>query len=168
MGNYIDTVSDALERLDDLGYERGGDDFANHGPMGAEALAVLGFCSEVPNWIDRYRRTMAHLDPPVPRWALDPGDETSWREALGAFDRAGDWEQLFRRLLSERPWTRCCRQLHRCFDRSAIGAVELDHHPTAHQAVRITELPCQIAHQLSSQCSHIASLPIWVSTRPTP
>jgi hypothetical protein len=104
-GNYIDTVTDALERMDDLGFERGGDgDLANHGPMGAEALAVLGFSSEVPHWICRYRRGMEHNDPPTPRWKIDPLDETSWGPALGAFDRAGDWEQLFRRELRERPW----------------------------------------------------------------
>jgi hypothetical protein len=104
MGNYIDTVTDALERLDDLGYERGGNDFANHGPMGAEALAVLGFGTEVPAWVARYRHAMDHHEPPTPRWALDARDETSWRPALGAFDRVGDWEQLFRRLLGEHPW----------------------------------------------------------------
>jgi Questin oxidase-like len=104
MGNYIDTVTDALERLDDLGYERGGNDFANHGPMAAEALAVLGFGAEVPGWVNRYRSGMKHHDPPSPRWALDPRDESSWRPAMGAFDRVGDWEQLFRGLLREQPW----------------------------------------------------------------
>ena len=52
MADYIDAVTDALQRLDDLGYERGGDDFANHRPMGAEALAALGFTAEeAPDWV---------------------------------------------------------------------------------------------------------------------
>lgn len=102
--NYLDTVTDALQSMDDLGYERGGYDFANHGPMAAEALAMLGFSAEVPAWIDRYRRVTEHQDPPQPRWALDAGDRASWQPALGTFERAGDWEQLFRRLLMERPW----------------------------------------------------------------
>ena len=102
--NYFDTVTDALQQMEDLGYERGGYDFANHGPMGAEALAVLGFKSEIPQWIKRYRRAFSHEDPPEPRWKIDPREETSWRPVLGAFDRAGDWEQMFRALLNEQPW----------------------------------------------------------------
>ena len=102
--NYIDTVSDALQSMDDLGYERGGEDFANHGPMGAEALAVLGFSAEVPGWIARYRHALEHEAPATPRWSLDPAREDSWHPALGAYERAGDWEQMFRRLLAEHPW----------------------------------------------------------------
>jgi Questin oxidase-like len=105
MGSYVDTVTDALERLADLGYERGNNNFANHGPMAAEALAVLGFGAELPAWVSRYRSRTDHHDPPPPRWALDPHDEASWRPAMGAFDRVGDWEQLFRGLLHERPWS---------------------------------------------------------------
>lgn len=103
--SYRDAVNDALERLDDLGYERGvGMDLANHGPMGAEALALLGQEDEVARWVRRYRAAMEHHEPPAPRFALDATDESSWRSALGAFDRAGDWERLFARELSEAPW----------------------------------------------------------------
>ncbi|MET9294131.1 hypothetical protein [Streptomyces sp. NPDC003077] len=102
---YRDAVNDALERLTDLGYERGqGVDLANHGPMGAEALAVLGHGDEVARWVERYRRAMDHHEPPAARFALDPADESSWRPALGAFHRAGDWEALFRRELAEAHW----------------------------------------------------------------
>ncbi|MFF8810952.1 hypothetical protein [Streptomyces pactum] len=102
---YHDAVNDALERLADLGYERGvGMDLANHGPMGAEALAVLGHADEVARWVRRYRKAMEHHEPPAPRFALDPADESSWRPALGAFDRAGDWELLFTRELAGAPW----------------------------------------------------------------
>ena len=102
---YSDAVNDALERLDDLGYERGAQgDLANHGPMGAEALAVLGHGDAVAAWVEGYRNAMPHHDAPAPRFALDPGDESSWRGALGAFDRAGDWEQLFRRELADASW----------------------------------------------------------------
>jgi hypothetical protein len=103
--SYHDAVNEALERLDDLGYERGDKvDVANHGPMGAEALAVLGHGEQVGHWVERYRKAMPHHDPPTPRFALDPSDEASWRPALGAFDRAGDWEQLFRQELAEASW----------------------------------------------------------------
>ncbi|MEV4743048.1 hypothetical protein [Streptomyces sp. NPDC049555] len=103
--SYTDAVNEALERLDDLGYERGqGADLANHGPMGAEAVAVLGHGDEVGRWVERYRRAMEHHEPPAARFALDPADEASWRPALGAFERAGDWERLFVRELAEAPW----------------------------------------------------------------
>ncbi|MGW1072886.1 questin oxidase family protein [Streptomyces sp. NPDC002537] len=102
---YSDAVNDALERMDDLGYERGqGVDLANHGPMGAEALALLGQEDEVAGWVRRYRRAMEHHEPPAARFALDPADESSWRPALGVFGRAGDWERLFVRELAEAHW----------------------------------------------------------------
>ncbi|RSO02863.1 hypothetical protein DMH18_39705 [Streptomyces sp. WAC 06783] len=103
--SYHDAVNEALERMDDLGYERGaGVDLANHGPMGAEALAVLGYEGEVAGWVERYRVAMPHHEPPAARFPLDPDDESSWRPALGAFDRAGDWERLFARELAGAPW----------------------------------------------------------------
>ncbi|MFJ9415240.1 hypothetical protein ACIRPT_13865 [Streptomyces sp. NPDC101227] len=102
---YRDAVNDALERMEDLGYERGkGVDLANHGPMGAEALALLGQEDEVARWVERYRRAMEHHEPPAARFALDPADESSWRPALGDFRRAGDWERLFARELADAHW----------------------------------------------------------------
>jgi len=102
---YSDAVNDALERLDDLGYERGiQGDLANHGPMGAEALAALGHGDKVASWVEGYRAAMPHHEAPAPRFALDATDESSWRSALGSFDRVGDWEQLMARELAEAPW----------------------------------------------------------------
>ncbi|MEU8822109.1 hypothetical protein [Streptomyces sp. NPDC048636] len=103
--SYHDAVNDALERMDDLGYERGvGVDLANHGPMGAEALALLGQEDEVARWVSRYRRAMEHHEPPASRFTIDPADEFSWRPALGTFQRAGDWERLFVRELDGAHW----------------------------------------------------------------
>ncbi|MCA6091262.1 questin oxidase family protein [Streptomyces sp. SCA3-4] len=103
--SYRDAVNDALERMEDLGYERGkGVDLANHGPMGAEALALLGQEDAVARWVGRYRRAMEHHEPPAARFALDPADEASWRPALGEFHRAGDWELLFARELAGAHW----------------------------------------------------------------
>ncbi|MGW0550421.1 questin oxidase family protein [Streptomyces altiplanensis] len=103
--SYSDAVNEALEQMDDLGYERGqGVDLANHGPMGAEALALLGQEDEVARWVRRYRAAMEHHEPPAARFALDPADESSWRPALGSFDRAGDWERLFVRELAGAHW----------------------------------------------------------------
>ena len=101
---YADAMGQAYERLDGLGYERGDRDFANHGPMGAEALCTLGFGDEVGAWVERYKRRIAHNDPPGRRFGLEAADEPSWREALGRFDRVGDWEELFARALAEQHW----------------------------------------------------------------
>lgn len=103
--SYSDAMNDALERMDDLGYERGvGVDLANHGPMGAEALCVLGHGDEVARWVEDYRVSTPHHEVPAARFALDPADEADWRSALGTFGRAGDWERLFERELAESPW----------------------------------------------------------------
>ncbi|GAA5083889.1 questin oxidase family protein [Nocardia iowensis] len=106
MSTYLDAVNDALERLDDLGYERnlGGGDLANHGPMGAEALAVLGHGDAVPGWIETYRNAAPHHEPPVPYQRLDGSDEADWRAALGDIGRAGDFEELFLREMAEEGW----------------------------------------------------------------
>ena len=97
---YADAMGQAYERLDGLGYERGDRDFANHGPMGAEALCTLGFGDEVAAWVERYKRRIAHHDPPQRRSGLDAADEPSWRGALGSFDLVGEWEELFARELA--------------------------------------------------------------------
>lgn len=103
--SYSDAVNDALERMDDLGFERGEKvDFANHGPMGAEAVAVLGHHDEVAEWVRRYRMVAPHHEPPAARFRLDPADEADWRPALGDFERVGDWESLFAAELAEWPW----------------------------------------------------------------
>lgn len=105
--HYADAMSEALSRLDGLGYERGEQgDLANHGPMGAEALAALGFGEHIGDWVERYKRAVPHHEPPQARFAIDPGDEQDWRGALGSMPRAGDWEALFARELADEPWRR--------------------------------------------------------------
>ncbi|GAA4894382.1 uncharacterized protein DUF4243 [Stackebrandtia albiflava] len=106
MTGYLDAVHDALERLDDLGYERrlGGGDLANHGPMAAETIAVLGHGDHVPAWIDLYRSAAPHHEPPVPYQAIDPDDDTDWRAAMGDIGRAGDFEVLFTRHIDTHGW----------------------------------------------------------------
>ena len=105
MSAYSDAVNDALERLDDLGYERnlGGGDLANHGPMAAEALAVLGHAAAIPDWVAVYRAVAPHHEPPVPYQRLTD-DESDWRPALGDIGRAGDFEELFLRQMADDGW----------------------------------------------------------------
>jgi hypothetical protein len=102
---YADAMREAYERLEGLGYERGDRmELANHGPMAAEALAILGFGDQLASWVEDYKRAVAHHEPPQPRFRVYASDEQSWREALGRFERAGDWEELFARELADRPW----------------------------------------------------------------
>jgi len=102
---YSDAVNDTLERLDDLGYERGPEPegFVAHGTLCAEALATLGYAERIPAYVDGYRKGLAHHDRPEPWLPLAAED---WREALGDFSRAGDWEVLFRRAIAEAHWRR--------------------------------------------------------------
>ncbi|MEV0049630.1 hypothetical protein AB0H34_03925 [Saccharopolyspora shandongensis] len=104
MDRYADILNSALERVADLGFERTGGELANHAPMGAEAIAVLGYFDEVGPWIERYRTGQEHYDPPEGSNRIDAADESSWRSALGSFEQVGDWELLFRRELADEPW----------------------------------------------------------------
>ena len=101
--DYTDAVNGALDRLRTTGYYIG-DFFANHGPMAAEALAKLGYCDEVDGWLDTNIRH--HNYGPLP----DPTQPiTDWRAALGNRSRGGDWVDLFRRELADKPWREVLR-----------------------------------------------------------
>lgn len=164
---YGDAINDALDRLDDLGYERGGDaDLANHGPMAAEALAVLGHGDEVPGWVRGYRAAMDHHEPPSARFAIDGADESSWRPALGAFDRAGDWAALFERELAEQPWREVLarwwpRLLPGLFSRLTHGVIRTAH---AVRSVASTDQPSsrqltELARGLAYWAARFTGLP---------
>ncbi|MGB7144874.1 questin oxidase family protein [Mycobacterium sp.] len=101
--DYTAAVNGALDRLRTTGYYIG-DFFANHGPMAAEALAKLGYCDEVDGWLDTNIRH--HNYGPLP----DPTQPiTDWRAALGNRSRGGDWVDLFRRELADKPWREVLR-----------------------------------------------------------
>ncbi|MDQ2869377.1 MAG: questin oxidase family protein [Acidobacteriota bacterium] len=89
----------ALDLLEGTGPEYGGG-LSNHGPMAADALIVLGRNEAVVPWLERYRRGLDSA--PAARRAIGAGD---WSEALGRYDRVGDWTAFFRKELLERPWT---------------------------------------------------------------
>jgi hypothetical protein len=100
---YTATVGAAMDRLTGIGFEHG-PSFVNHAPMAAEALASLGLCDGVPQWLERNLRTRRYHDVPAARWTLSPDDEGDWRAALGDFNRVADWSAMFERLLADRPW----------------------------------------------------------------
>jgi hypothetical protein len=91
-------IDEALERLRGSGMEmaRG---MPNHGPMAVEALVSLGYGSVAVDWADRYRRELGDM----PKTVSPITDET-WRPALGAIERTGDWVAYFRAQLAEAPW----------------------------------------------------------------
>lgn len=88
----------ALELLAGTGPEYGGG-LANHGPMASEALVVLERPDAVLPWVERYRRSLD--EHPSSRNPITPG---RWREALGDFQRVGDWIAFFGRKLDDQPW----------------------------------------------------------------
>lgn len=92
-------LDEALARLSTTGPEFAGR-LSNHGPMACEALLHLGRADAISAWLDAY----------VPRLEEAPGPgrpvaPDEWAGALGAARRYPDWEALFERELSERPWT---------------------------------------------------------------
>jgi hypothetical protein len=93
-----EAIESALEILGPTGPEYGGG-LANHGPMAADALLALGRPSAILPWVERYRRGLQE-----PLRGRQPVAEKAWREALGDWDRAGDWVVFFRRAIAERPW----------------------------------------------------------------
>src|SRR5262249_19678632 len=91
-------IDEALERLRGSGMEMVGG-MPNHGPMAVEALAALGHGSRAVDWAERYRRELGAM----PESGSPLTDET-WRPALGAIERTGDWVAYFRAQLAEGPW----------------------------------------------------------------
>ena len=94
-----DAINDALARLSDLGFTYG-PNYAEHGPMAAEAISTLGHNDAVADWVEAYKKDhRPHPLPPRcqpidgadeqnggPRWAIVPGYRTgttifarSWR-----------------------------------------------------------------------------------------
>src|SRR3954452_4341218 len=99
---YADAMSEALDRLRDIGYEHGSV-LVNHAPMAAEALATLR-PDEVHGWVEYNLGARRYNESPGPRWALSSGDASDWRAALGTFSRVADWQQMFATELDEHSW----------------------------------------------------------------
>jgi hypothetical protein len=105
---YDAAVNDALERLVHAGFFFGGSNefrgFVMHAPMGAEALATLGFCDQVPGWVDWYASVRSINSMPEPFSPIDPGNEGEWRAALGQVRQIADWAALFRHQIDDAGW----------------------------------------------------------------
>ena len=93
------TYDEALDRYHATGPEFDGY-LSNHGPMVVEALARLGRPELIHPWSDDYLRRLDE----APR-GIDPIRPATWRDALGAPGRAGDWTTYFLRLSEEQLWS---------------------------------------------------------------
>ena len=93
-----EAMEEALGLLAKTGPEYAGR-LANHGPMAAEALVVLGRPDAVVPWVETYRRRL--YEHPS---GGHPIDAKAWREAMGKGERVGDWIVFFDRQVEERPW----------------------------------------------------------------
>ena len=82
-------LDEALERLASRGPAYAGG-LANHAPMVAEALVVLGRPDAVAPWIDSYA-------PRLEAWPRSGGRIAAgaWTDALGKSERATDWREFF-------------------------------------------------------------------------
>lgn len=137
---YVDAVNTALDRLQTTGFYIG-DFFANHGPMAAEALAKLGYCDEVDDWVDANIARRDHMLLPKPSEPID-----DWRVALGDRNRGGDWVQLFRQELAEAPWRGVLRKWWPRLLPGCIGSLTHGLIRTAHavRSLRETDRPSEL------------------------
>ena len=94
-----DAINDALTRLSDLGFTYG-PNYAEHGPMAAEAISTLGHNDAVAGWVETYKKD--HRPHPLPPrcQSIDGADEQQWRPALGNRSRLSDWYDHFRQELA--------------------------------------------------------------------
>ena len=84
-----DRLDEALERLALRGPAYAGG-LANHAPMVAEALVVLGRSDAIGAWIDTYA-------PRLEDWPRSGGRiaQSGWTDALGKSERVTDWREFF-------------------------------------------------------------------------
>ena len=93
----MSALDEALDALADRGAEWGPRGLSNHGPMAAEALDELGRSEVITRWVAAYR---PNLDQPREQ-ERQPISDDSWPEALGKYDRIGDWNAYFARAVTD-------------------------------------------------------------------
>jgi hypothetical protein len=97
-----DAINDALARMCDIGFTWG-PNFAEHGPMAAEAISMLGHNEAVAGWVEAYKARRSHIPAPPRCGPIDDADEAGWQSALGNPSRTSDWHDYFGRELAEKP-----------------------------------------------------------------
>jgi hypothetical protein len=132
-----DVLDEALALMADTGPEydafEGRFSFANHGPMVAETLCVLGREDAVLPWVERY---LPRLTPrPNLVETIAPAE---WPNALGDLARASDWTAFFDRELAEIGWR---DTLERWIPRLAAGT-----YGGVHGAIRTAHAVRSLGH----------------------
>ena len=90
-------LDEAFERMAAASFELP-NGFVNHGAMACEALAMLDCAGDIDSWARRFARAGgASVDPVVPA-----GFE--WRQALGDYQRLGEWIGYFTRAIDDDGW----------------------------------------------------------------
>jgi hypothetical protein len=93
----LSNLDEALERFQICGVSYGVG-FANHGPMAAEALEVLGHAALIPTLVDVYAPRLPDL---APGKRIPPPDRAG---ALGERGRTADWIATFETLIEVEAW----------------------------------------------------------------
>ncbi len=112
----VTTIDEALELFEGTGPEFAGG-LSNHGPMASEALCALGRAGAAVPWAERYKKRL--LEQPSGSNPIAAGE---WREALGKYDRTGDWIVFFQREVAESPWRDVVRRWAPRLARGMVGA----------------------------------------------
>ncbi|HMI85189.1 MAG TPA: questin oxidase family protein [Polyangiaceae bacterium] len=148
-----DVLDEALERLQPRGPAYAGG-LANHAPMVAESLVVLGRGDAVSRWVDAYA-------PRLEAWPRSGGHiaRGAWADALGKNERVTDWREFFTEELANGSFrdvlTRWLPRLSAGISGSAAhGIIRVAHVVRAlavrQTAPRLRELAAALAYAASS------------------
>ena len=90
-------LDEAFSRMAASGFELP-NGFVNHGAMACEALAALGFETEIAVWAERFARSAG------PGVQAEIGTSFEWQDALGDYRRLPEWIGHFEGAIAEDGW----------------------------------------------------------------
>jgi Questin oxidase-like len=90
-------LDEAFERMAASGFELP-NGFVNHGAMACEALAALGFETELRAWAERFARSAG------PEVRAETSTSFEWRDALGDYRRLPEWIGHFEMAIADDGW----------------------------------------------------------------
>ncbi|HXW79682.1 MAG TPA: hypothetical protein VEJ84_09285 [Acidimicrobiales bacterium] len=90
-------LDEAFERMAACGFELP-NGFVNHGAMACEALAALGFETEIAAWAERFARSAG------PEVRAETSSFFEWQDALGNYRRLPEWIGHFEVAIAEDGW----------------------------------------------------------------
>ena len=90
-------LDEAFQRMAACGFELP-NGFVNHGAMACEALAALGFESEITTWAERFAGSAG------PEVRAEKSRSFEWRDALGDYRRLPEWIGFFEVAIAGDGW----------------------------------------------------------------